>query len=173
LLLANLSIHHGQISPAKGRMIQALSNMRQLHLTCQQMALDGSTVPDTNLGWPGSYATSGQWLAKMVPEYLSTNDLCKLLSVRELTVPPSKLPKMNETALRVYAVTEDSPGNTVLFTSSNFTNTPTGGDALDVASKPFGTNGFVVFRKGGNGEVLRQKDVGKTNIIGAFVPMCR
>ena len=109
----------------------------------------------------------------MVPAYLSTNDLCTLLSVPGLIVPPCKIPPMSETAVRVYAVTKESPGDTVIFSSANFTNTPTGGDALDVTSKPFGTNGFAVFRKGGDGAFYRPKDVGQTNVIGSFAPLCR
>lgn len=126
----------------------------------------------TNLDWPGTYATSADWTANVVPEYLSTNDLCKLLSVPGLIVPPSKLPKINDTAFRVYAVTEYSEGDTVMLTTANFTNTPTGG-TLNTNSPPFGTNGFVVFRKGGDGSIYRQNDVGRTNIIGGFAPMCR
>jgi hypothetical protein len=154
-------------------MAQALSNMKQLHLTCQQMALDGETTGDKSLGWPGTYATSEEWIAKMVPDYISKSDLCKILSVRELVVSTNKIPKMNDTAFRVYAITGSSPTNAVLFTSANFTNTPTGGEPLSATSKPFGTNGFVVFRKGGDGAILRQTDVGNTNTIGSFVPLCR
>jgi hypothetical protein len=80
---------------------------------------------------------------------------------------------MNETAVRVYAVTKDSQSNAVLFSSANFTNTPIGGEPLSPAAKPFGNKGFVVFRKSGDGSFYRPKDVGKTNIIGSFVPMCR
>ena len=80
---------------------------------------------------------------------------------------------MNETAMRAYAVTDDSPSNAVLLTSSNFTNTPTGGEALNPSAKPFGNKGFVLFRKGGDGGVYLPKQIGQTNLIGSFVPMCR
>jgi len=80
---------------------------------------------------------------------------------------------MNETAVRLYAVTDNSPTNAVLLTSANFMNTPTGGEALNPSAKPFGDKGFVVFRKGGDGAVLRPNQVGQTNLIGSFVPLCR
>ena len=154
-------------------MTESLSNMKQIHLTCQQMALDSETTGDTNLGWPGSYASFGAWVSSVVPGYLSTNDLCKILSAPGFLVPPGKIPRMNETAVRLYAVTKDSPTNAVLLTSANFTNTPTGGEPLDPAAKPFGSKGFVVFRKGGDGAVLLPNKTGQTNIIGSFVPLCR
>lgn len=59
-----------------------------------------------------------------------------------------------------------------MFTTANFTNTPTGG-TLNTNFPPFGTNRFAVFRKGGDGGVYLSKQVGQTNLIGSFVPMCR
>jgi len=44
---------------------------------------------------------------------------------------------------------------------------------MDPSAKPFGNKGFVVFRKGGDGGVYLPKQVGQTNLIGAFVPLCR
>jgi hypothetical protein len=150
--------------------------MKQLHLMAQQMMLDGTTTKgNTNLGWPGDTGGSfSNWTAQLLKGgYATTNELCKLLSAPGLSVPPGRIPPMNETAVRVYAVRDDSPGSAVIFTSANFTNTPAGGEALNSSAEPFGTNGFLVFRKGGDGAVLRSKVVGQTNAIGSFVPMCR
>lgn len=111
--------------------------------------------------------------------YLTTNDLCKFLSVPGLIVPPGKVPAMNDTAVRVYGVCNDSPVDAVLFTSANFTNTPTGGEALSRSAKPYGNEGFVVCRNGGygsiglNGSAYLPRQVGQTNMIGSFVPLCR
>ena len=114
------------------------------------------------------------WAAQILKGgYLTTNDLCKLLSAPGYIVPPGKIPPMNETAVRLYAVTKDSPTNAVFLTSANFTNTPLGGEPLNPSAKPFGNKGFVVFRKGGDGTILLPKAVGQTNAIGSFVPMCR
>jgi hypothetical protein len=149
--------------------------MKTLHLVNQQMALDGVNKGDTNLGWPGDTGgTFTNWSAQILKGgYLTTNDLRKMLSAAGCIVPPGKIPPMNETAVRVYAVTKDSSGGAVTFTSGNFTNTPTGGEALSPSAKPFGNKGFVVFRKGGDGSVYLPMQVGKTNLIGSFVPMCR
>ena len=48
---------------ARGQMTQTLSNMKQLHLATQQMALDGLTTGDANLCWPGDLRrpSFGNW----------------------------------------------------------------------------------------------------------------
>ena len=137
------------------------------------MALDSVTTGDKTLGWPGTYDTWGAWATNVVPGYLSTNDFCKILSGPGIIVSPRKLPQMSETALRLYAVDDGSPTNAVLLTSANFTNTPAGGEPLNAAAKPYGKKGFMVFRKGGDGAVYLPSQVGQTNIIGSFVPLCR
>ena len=55
----------------KGQMTQTLSNMRQLHLATQQMALDGVTTGDTNLAWPGDIGGTWQtWATESCTELL-------------------------------------------------------------------------------------------------------
>lgn len=172
-ILAALLLPSGATSTLKkGQMTQTLSNAKQLHLATQQMALDGETTDDKLLGWPGDTGgTFSHWVEKLVPAYLSTNDLCKLLSAPGVVVKPDKIPgQMSDGALVVYAVSTNSPGDAVFLTSKNFTNTPSGGLPLEKSAKPYGDKCFVVFRKGGDGAILLQRQVGMTNIIGAFVP---
>ena len=159
----------------KAQMTKSLENMKTLHLVAQEMEMDGSKTGNTNLGWPGDTGGSfSNWASQIVKGgYLTTNDLCKMLSAAGCIVPSGKIPPMNETAVRVYAVTKDSEGDAVTFTSANFTNTPAGGEALNPSAKPYGDKGFVVFRKGGDGAILRPNQIGQTNLIGSFVPMCR
>ena len=154
---------------------QVLSNMKQLHLATQQMALDARTTGDTNIGWPGDTGgTFTNWVHNLTAGgYLTTNDLCKLLSGPGRITPLGKLPTHNDNATLVYAVREDSPGTTVFLTSANFTNTPTGGIPPLPNAKPYGTKGFIIFRKQGDGAILQAKQAGNTNLIGSFVPLCR
>lgn len=84
---------------------------------------------------------------------------------------PDKMPARENCALLAYAVRSNSPGTAVFLTSANFTNTPTEGLPLDRNAKPYGDDFFVVFRKEGDGAVLRRRQVGRTNIIGTFVPL--
>jgi len=158
----------------RGQMTQTLSNMKQLQLTTEQMALDRATTGDTNVGWPGDIGgTFSNWTTAMATNgYITTNDLCKLLSAPGIVVPLGKIPTQNNTALRVYAVKATSASNTVFLTSANFTNTPAGGQPLQSSAKPYGTKGFIVLRKGGDGSILQARQVGTTNIIGEFAPIC-
>ncbi len=161
--------------PGRGQMTQSLSNMKQLHLATQQMALDGATNGNTNLGWPGDTGSSfSNWAAQIVKGgYMRTNDLCKLLTGPGRSVPLDKIPTTNNTAVLVYAASTNSPASTVFLSTANFTNTPTGGEPLSKKATPYGDKGFVVFRIGGDGSVLHPRHIGKTNIIGAFVQLCR
>lgn len=150
---------------------ETLSQMRKLHLTTQMMALDGTTTGNTNLAWPGSQdGTFSTWAKALVPAYLSTNEFCKLLSASNFPVDPRSLPTENRNAVLVYAVTEEQGGSVVFLTTANFTNTPTGGDPLLPNSRPYGTNGFAVFRKGGDGSILLPEQVTSTNLIGTYAP---
>jgi len=163
------------INPA-GPMTRTLSNMKQLHLATQWMALDGTTTGETNvLLWPGDSGGSfARWTTTLVSSnYLSTDDLCRLLSAPGKITPSGKVPVTNSNAILVYAAKEESEGNVVFLSSANFTNTPAGGDPLKPDALPFGNKGFVVFRKSGDGAILMPKQVGQTNVIGSFVPLLK
>lgn len=155
--------------------LKTLSNMKQLHLATQAMVVDGVLKGDPALNWPGDTGGSfSHWARALVEnQYLSSNDLCKLLSAPGIVVPFHTIPTDNTNGILVYAVREDSPTNTVFLTSANFTNTPTGGNAPDRSAKPFGNKGFVIFRKGGDGVILQSRQAGNTNLIGGFVPLCQ
>jgi type II secretory pathway pseudopilin PulG len=158
-----------------GPMTSTLSNLKQLHLATQSMAIDGIAMSNSKLQWPGDReGTYSAWVDTIVPAYLSTSDFCKLSTAPGKNVPVGKLPaRMSDGAVLVYAAREDSKGDAVFLSSANFTNTPEGGLPLDVKAKPFGDKGFVVFRIGGDGAILLEKQVGETNKIGSFVPLLR
>lgn len=157
---------------ARGQMTQTLSNMKQLHLATQQMALDATTTGDSSLGWPGDLTnkTWGAWSTNLVPGYLQTNDFAKLISAPGMIVAPNQNPADlgDDSAVLVYAVSENDSGATVFLTTANFTNTPTGQSSLSKDAKPYGDKGFVVFRKGGDGAILLPRQTTQTNIIGEY-----
>ena len=159
---------------SKGGMTQTLSNMKQLHLATQQMALDGVTTGDTNLGWPGD--TGGTFYNWMTPllggGYLTTNDVYKLLSAPGIIVGPKTPLTATNTALLIYAVSTNLPGSAVFLSTANFTNNSTGG-IFNPSAKPYGKKGFAVFRQGGDGAILQPRHAGQTNVIGSFAPLCR
>lgn len=173
-ILAMMAMPRVGFGLSRGQMTQPLSNMRQLALATQQMALDGATSSNAALGWPGdSGGTFAGWTRQLLDGYLTTNDLCKLLSAPGIIVTPGNLSATNTTAVLVYAVNEKSPGTTVVFSSANFTNTPVGGLPPLRSAKPYGSKGFVVFRKAGDGAILHSRHSGNTNIVGSFEPLCR
>ena len=174
-VLAAMLLPSGGSQLVKGSHTQTLSNMKQLCMATVQMAQDGRVASDTNPGWPGETGgTFTNWASQLtIGGYLSTNDICKLLSAPGVVVWPDRIWPENRTALLVYAVKEDAADQTVFLTSANFTNTPSGGVSPLEDAKPYGKKGFVVFRKGGDGAILLQKQAGQTNIIGAYAPLCR
>jgi hypothetical protein len=155
----------------KGQMEQMLSNMKQLHYATLAAILDGTGNIEPK--WPGNIGgTFSNWATLVVPDYMGTNDFCKMLSGPGLAVPNTKLPTSNRNAVLIYAVREESGSNTVLFTSANFTNTVAGGLPPAKDSRPFSTHGLVVFHKGGTGEILKPSSAGKPEKIGTFAPLC-
>jgi len=181
-ILASLAIPAVTGALSRGQMTQTLSNMKQLHLVAQTMALDASTTGDTNVGWPGDMPakTWAGWVTNAVPGYMKTNDMAKLLSAPGITVPANAVLSSltpgqanNGRAVILYQVSETNGSTTVMFSSANFTNSSQGGTALSGSSLPYGDKGYVVFRKGGDGAVLQARQVGQTftNIIGEFAPV--
>jgi prepilin-type N-terminal cleavage/methylation domain-containing protein len=171
--LASLTLPAITSALARGQMTQTLSNMKQLHMVTQQMALDGTTTGDTNIGWPGDISTTwAGWATNVVNGYMGTNDFAKMVSAPGIVAPPNTSPSGftagNTRAIVLYPVRETNDSATVLFTSANFTNNNSGGSPLLATAKPYGNKGFIVFRKGGDGSILQARQTGSTftNIIG-------
>jgi prepilin-type N-terminal cleavage/methylation domain-containing protein len=175
-ILASLALPAITGALARGQMTQTLSNMKQLHLVSQQMALDSTTTGDTNVGWPGDMGSWSAWSSNIVGGYMTTNDFLKMLAAPGITPPPNTSPVgltpgvAGGRAILVYPVGETNDSSYVLFTTSNFTNSATGGSRPLATALPYGEKGFVVFRKGGDGAVLQARQTGTTytNIIGGF-----
>jgi len=175
-ILASLALPAITGALARGQMTQTLSNMKQLHLVSQQMALDSTTTGDTNVGWPGDMPTPGwtTWATNVVGGYMSTNDFAKMLSAPGIVVPPNTSPAGlvagTTRAIVLYSVRETNDTAAVLFTSANFTNSDQGGTRPVASARPYGDKGFIVFRKGGDGSILQARQTGTTftNIIGPF-----
>lgn len=178
-ILASLALPAITGAMVRGQMTQTLSNMKQLHLVTQQMALDATTTGDTNLGWPGDMPSPSwaSWATNIVNNnYMSTNDFAKMVSAPGITAPNtdpngfSPGVKANGRAVLLYNVSDTNSADTVLLSTSNFTNSSGGGTKPSATSLPYGDKGFVVFRKGGDGIVLKANQAGSdfTTIIGAF-----
>lgn len=137
------------------------------------MEIDGEATKDASLGWPGDTGGSfSNWTAQLLKgSYLSQIDLCRLLSAPGVIVSPNNLLTSNTTAVLVYAVRTNSRDTAVFLTTANFTNSPIG-VVLNPQAKPYGDKAFIVFRKSGEGTIHQPSQVGQTNLIGPYVPLC-
>lgn len=169
-ILASLALPAITGALAKGQMSQTLSNMKQLHLVSQQIALDGSTAGDTNLAWPGDLPTKTwtAWATLVTNGYMTAGDLAKMCTAPSVTATSNTVVSStagSNRAVVLYGVSDTNDSAAILFTSSNFTNiaTPV---APVAAGKPYGIKGFVVFRKGGDGSVLQNNQATNTNFVG-------
>jgi prepilin-type N-terminal cleavage/methylation domain-containing protein len=157
----------------KGQMTQTLSNMKQLHLATQQMALDGLTTGDASLSWPGDVQQGvtpswAHWATNLVPNYLTVGDFNRLLSAAG--VPRARdadVANKSTSAINAYAVSDNSSGDTVFLSSANWTNN----QPLAKDGRPYGDKGFLVFRKAGDGAILLPKQYNNTNVIGVVTNM--
>ena len=169
-ILASLAIPAVLGGISKAQMTQALSNMKQLHLTCMQMSLDGTTTGDSTLGWPGTYSNFTGWATNVAPGYLSSNDFCKIMSVAGAILSVSSFPTANSNGIHVFAVGDGDDGSVVVFNTRNVTNSSTGTNAgwslATNAQGLFGNRGFVMFRKGGDGSAYLPRQTNQPALLG-------
>lgn len=166
-ILASLAIPAVTGALVRGQMTGQVSNLKQLHLATQSMALDGSTTGDTNLGWPADIGASwAAWATNIVGgKYMSTNDFAKMISAPGVIVSATANPgSPGKSAVILYNVGESSENAVVFLSSANFTNGST--TTLSATAVPFANKGFTVFRKGGDGAVLLEKQAAQSNIVG-------
>jgi prepilin-type N-terminal cleavage/methylation domain-containing protein len=145
---------------SKGQMTGTVNNARQLYLAQFQMANDGAASGDPTLAWPGDLAAPPATLAAycdnlVTKGYLKVGDLSKLLNApgASCTVTPgTPIALAGTSALKVWLVKDAHPANTVFATSRNYTYDK----ALVSTDVPYGTKGFIVMRKGGDGSVFTE-----------------
>jgi prepilin-type N-terminal cleavage/methylation domain-containing protein len=153
---------------AKGQMTGTVNNARQLYLAQFQMANDGASTGDSRLAWPGNLPApapadlAGYFNVLLANGYLKGGDALKLLAapgvnldatVDTTTTPPTiAFGGAGNAALKVYKVTDGDPANAIFTASHNYVyNT-----ALAGASSPYGTKGFIVMHKGGDGATFTE-----------------
>jgi type II secretory pathway pseudopilin PulG len=170
-LLAALAIPAITGGLTRAQLTQALNNARQIYIAAQTMALDSVTDNDPNLGWPGTLLTSGSsvqnvadYVSRLVNyDYLKEGDL-KVFACAG--VPAAfRLQDFNggtNCAFKIYAVTEQDSGTAVLLATKNYTYN----SALDATLTPFGEKGFVIFRKGGDGSILKRQQAKTIQLVG-------
>jgi prepilin-type N-terminal cleavage/methylation domain-containing protein len=156
-ILAALAIPAVTGALTRGQLTGSLNNARQLFLATQTMAIDAFQTGE-GAGWPGDNAIGGDWqtyLQQLVDgKYLTPADLRKICSAPGVQQPggasADTLPTVS--GLAVYAITDSAASDDIFSSTANWTGPV---EELNQDAVPFGDNGFVIFRKGGDGSVYR------------------
>ena len=161
-ILAALAVPALTSALAKAQQTGTMNNARQLYLAAFQMSNDGAATGDATLGYPGDYATvptMQQYCYTLVNKgYLKQGDLAKLFNAPgcALTVtgdpgPPPTLAFTGTAALKIYPISDADISNAIFAVSHNYVY----GTGLVSTDIPYGSKGFVVMRKGGDGAVYK------------------
>ena len=157
----------------KSQMTQALNNAKQIHLATFSMAADRISTGEKGIGWPGDIVATGtmpctvtSFIKVLVKnEYLKVDNL-KLFAAPGITPFTgtdvnkfSAIPgKDNNCAFTVYCVQETDAADAIFLSTMNATlNVSDTTFTVDAKAQPFGDNGYVVFLKGGTGEIINLK----------------
>ena len=164
-ILAALAVPALTSALAKAQMSGTMNNARQLYLAQFQMSNDGTATGDASSAWPGDLPTVPGALdvymnVLLAKGYLKGGDVLKLMNAPGVNLTANVVPGTPDTiaftagnaAIKVYLVKDGDPSNAIFAASHNYIyNT-----ALLAANVPYGTKGFIVMHKGGDGAVLKE-----------------
>ena len=162
-ILAALAVPALTSALSKAQQTGTMNNARQLYLSQFSMANDGAATGDPDSSYVGDYApaltTLVQFANKLVGKgYLQPGDVGKILSgpsaactATDLGTTPPSITLAGTSALKVHPVQDADPANTIFCTSLNYVY----GTNLVIGTVPYGTKGFIVMHKGGDGVVFR------------------
>ncbi len=171
-ILASLAVPAVTGALTRGQLTGSLNNARQLQLATQTMALDAFTSGE-GAGWPGDGDGSGwdTFCQDLVDgRYLTEADLRKIASAPGVQIQPNEFPP-SKSGLQVYAIRENDPSDSIFVSTYNWT----GFQELSEDAVPFGNKGFVIFRKGGDGNVYQARQatsesLGNENLATGLAP---
>jgi prepilin-type N-terminal cleavage/methylation domain-containing protein len=166
-ILAALAVPAVTGALIKGQMAQTVSNGRQIATQALQMANDGITTGDPNLGWPGDLAEASgtnvqrvnnlsDYVQRMLEyDYFKKGDVAKVFAASGIQ-PWGGDGQFNSknSAFKIYKVKDNDPSSTLLLATKNYTYNQ---NLSDPQAKPYGDKGFVVVRKGGDGAAYNKK----------------
>ena len=172
-ILASLALPAITGAIAKAQMGQALSNAKQIYTATLTAVGDAASTGATNFGWPGD-VTNGMTTVQNFADMLISNDFLKAQDVakvftcagmRQAAVTGSNSVTLSadNVGFTFYRVQDSDPGSTVFITTKNYTY----GAALST-NLPFKENGFVFFRKAGDGAVYKKTQATDTNLLGGL-----
>jgi prepilin-type N-terminal cleavage/methylation domain-containing protein len=164
-ILAALAVPALTSALAKAQMSGTMNNARQLYLAQFQMSNDGAASGDAGSAWPGDLPTVPAALdaymnVLLAKGYLKGGDVLKLMNAPGTNLVATVTPGTPDTiaftagnaGVKVYLVKDGDPSNAIFAASHNYVyNT-----ALATANVPYGTKGFIVMHKGGDGAVYKE-----------------
>jgi prepilin-type N-terminal cleavage/methylation domain-containing protein len=164
-ILAALAVPALTSALSKAQMTGTMNNARQLYLAQFSMANDGAATGDSKLVYPGDYLPALTTLEEYVntvvgPGYLKGGDIGKLFSAPSANIIINVVGSNPEVvditggigALKVHGLKDVDPSNTIFCTSKNYDYDT----ALVGTDVPYGTKGFIVMHKGGDGAVFKE-----------------
>jgi prepilin-type N-terminal cleavage/methylation domain-containing protein len=164
-ILAALAVPALTSALAKAQMSGTMNNGRQLYLAQFQMSNDGVATGDNTSAWPGDLPTIPPTLAAymnvlLAKGYLKGGDVLKLMNAPGANLIATVTPGAPDTiaftggnaGLKVYLVKDGDPANAIFAASHNYIYN----NALAAANVPYGTKGFIVMHKGGDGAVFKE-----------------
>ena len=181
LIFAWLAIPGGGCR-VKGTQVQALCNAKQIHLATFCMAEDGIKTSNKALGWPGDLVSSrtmpctvSSFVKVLVNnEYLKPNDLRIFGAAGIALFTGSDTNKFvatpgpgNNCAFTVYCIQQSDAADAIFLSTINATlDVSSTTFSIDAKAQPFGDKGYVIFHKGGDGQILRKEQAKKPNLQG-------
>lgn len=170
-ILASLAVPAVTGALTRGQLTGSLNNARQLQIATQTMAMDAFTTGE-GPGWPGDNGDSwAEFCQNLVDgKYLTEADIRKIVSAPGVSNPPDSFPPARS-GLQVYQVSENDPGDAIFVSTFNWT----GFSELQPQATPFGDKGFVIFRKGGDGNVYQARQatsqaIGNASLASGIAP---
>jgi len=172
-ILASLAVPAVTGALTRGQMTGVMNNARLLTLATTTMALDSFTSGE-GPGWPGDSGANWQEFCQNLIDgkYLTSSDLRKIATAPGVQVSSTaEIP--DRSGLQVYPVKENNTGDTIFVSTANWTGP---GAQLSPEAVPFGDKGFVIFRKGGDGNVYQARQATNTTLGqlpqgGGFAPI--
>jgi len=163
-ILASLAIPAVTGALTRGQMTQTLNNARQLHLQTQTMTIDTST---TGQGWSWTYngtnpGTVTTFLdALIIDKYLTEAELRKLMTAPGVT--PGQSFSVGNIAFKIFQTKDSDPSENPFVVTKNWASVQSG---LGAEVQPYGSKGFVLMRKGGDGSAFtRPSDATNVSIF--------
>lgn len=173
-LLAGLTLPALGGAMTKAHLLQALSNSKQIYTGVQSAALDYATT-GFGTSWPGdtNYASGAVYVTNLVNSgAFKVGDL-KVFTANGVR-PATDIASLSSAniAFIIYNVAESDESNVVLLTTKNIEYSTLTPATLDATAVPFGTKGFVIMRKGGDGAFYTQtnmlSNLNYTNTMGVL-----